>query len=271
MIYLLFLIILILLIFLKFLKTKEHFFNNNVNTNNIVLIQQFYIPSKTQKYNEIKYVLKKNVENQNINFIYLLNEKLYTNKELGIKSDKIKQKVIKHRLSYKLAFEFMKYLTEYKKKQYYFILSNSDIFLDTYLSNLYKLNLIKDKIILALLRYDYNNETNLLDCKLDFNGASWCQDTWIIHSNNLKYIKDFEKYDFHLGIAGCDNYVSYLLDKDNFKLRNIPKIIRTYHYDKTHVFNKKWNINANNNYSNSKIIPKKQNKFKNVIVDLSNI
>jgi hypothetical protein len=64
--------------------------------------------------------------------------------------------------------------------------------------------------------------------------------------------------------------ILHILDKTGFKLINIPKIIKTYHYDKTNINNKDWKINENNNLTNSKIIPiKNKSKYKNVEVDLS--
>ena len=64
----------------------------------IILIYQFFIHRNKQRYNEIKQCLKFNVANNNISKIILPNERIYTDKELGIKSDKIVQVDIKRRI-----------------------------------------------------------------------------------------------------------------------------------------------------------------------------
>ena len=61
------------------------------------LINQFFIPNNNIRYNEIKFCLKKNVDNNKISEIHLLVEKIYTDQELGITSNKIKQILINKR------------------------------------------------------------------------------------------------------------------------------------------------------------------------------
>jgi len=52
---------------------------------------QFYIDKNEEHYNEVKFALKKNVENPYIDQIIMLNERIYTPDELGIQSNKIHQ------------------------------------------------------------------------------------------------------------------------------------------------------------------------------------
>ena len=104
--YITLILVCVLIYILKKINSSNEFFNNT--TKNIVLIQQFYIPKIKYRYNEVKEVLKRNVENKYINKIILLNEQIYTGKELGIESNKIQQINLQKCLTYYNALDFMK-------------------------------------------------------------------------------------------------------------------------------------------------------------------
>ena len=65
----------------------------------IYLFYQFFVHPNEDRHNEIKYCLLKNVQNEFVDKIYLLNERIYSDKELGVSSDKIIQVVIHKRLT----------------------------------------------------------------------------------------------------------------------------------------------------------------------------
>ena len=88
-------------------------------TDPIHVFSQFYLDKDKHHRREIKYALKKNVKNKHIDSIILLNERIYTEEELGISSPKIKQIVIDKRIMY---YDFLKY-----KIDGYKILINADI------------------------------------------------------------------------------------------------------------------------------------------------
>ena len=58
---------------------------------NIYLFSQFFVHKDEKRNEEIKFCLKKNVENKFIYKIILLNEKIYSEEELGVSSEKILQ------------------------------------------------------------------------------------------------------------------------------------------------------------------------------------
>ena len=62
-------------------KLKNYF----INSDKINLVYQFFIHKNEERNKELRYCLKKNVDNQHIDKIYLLNERMYSEKELGIK------------------------------------------------------------------------------------------------------------------------------------------------------------------------------------------
>ena len=115
------------------LVRKRHHPINFIYKTKIALIQQFHIPSSASRYEEIKDTLKKNVNNQKINNIYLLNEKIYTPKELGFENtipNKIKQFDISNRLTYKTALFFART----QLVDTFVIISNNDIYYDDSIS-----------------------------------------------------------------------------------------------------------------------------------------
>ena len=58
----------------------------NHDTEKIYIIYQFFVHPNAERNKEMQQCLRFNVENPHIDKIYLLNEKMYTNKELGVES-----------------------------------------------------------------------------------------------------------------------------------------------------------------------------------------
>ena len=203
-------------------RTTE--FKDTVN-----VIYQFFIHFNNQRQKENEYCLKKLIENPLVNNIYLLTEKEYTPVELGVTSDKIIQKVIGKRMTYKDFFDFVDTISGYC------ILMNSDIFFDETLENLFYSGLARKKSAFAQLRFEFTGkDDDLSRCKI-FGPRYDSQDTWIIHSNfniDKKYRKAF---DFNLGKPGCDNKILYLLRIMGFTVYNDPNFIKCYHYHTSQV------------------------------------
>jgi len=201
-------------------KTKEE-------PGNINLFQQFYINKIDERQNEIRKTLLYNCNNNSINNIYLLNERIYTDEELGVKSDKIKQFVIGKRITYQDVITFV----ENNMIDGYIIISNSDIFFDKSINNIQKCQLIKDKKVYCLNRFNFDSK-NLSGLDLDLSGRPDCQDVWIYHSkfNNVLFNKDI--FEIELGTPGCDNKIIYLFKLLGFNCYNEPEIIKSYHFHK---------------------------------------
>ena len=188
----------------------------------IHLFLQFYIDNDKNHYREIKYALKKNVKNPHIESIILLNERIYTEDELGITSPKIKQIVIQKRITY---YDFLNY-----KIDGYKVLINSDIFVDKTIQNIRSSDIHLHKKMFALLRYEYNNGEPELFCRPNLTtGRDDSQDTWIIHSNHSFTKKELNIFKIPLGIPGCDNKITYLFKILGYDIYNDPSYIKTYH------------------------------------------
>jgi hypothetical protein len=192
------------------------------NNEPINLFYQFFIHKVNLRAKEIKKCLKFNVQNPHIDKIYLLNERLYTDNELGIISDKIIQIVIGNRLKFNDIF---KYINENKITGYNVII-NADIFLDTTIENLKYSQMHLQKQAMAILRYEYAH--NLEESKV-FGPRFDSQDTWIFHSNYMPTIQEQRIFNFEFGKPGCDNKFVYLLNILDYEIINDPVFIKTYH------------------------------------------
>ncbi len=203
----------------------------------IFLFTQYFIPNDANRYKEIKQTLNYNLVNSAINNVYLLNEKIYSNKELGLKNveninNKIKQINIKKRLSFKSIFDYVKK----NNINGYIVIANTDIFFDYTIKNILKSGLTKKRGLYALVRYEFNNK-NLRKCKLFGDGRADSQDVWIIHSSQIPKVTKI--FNFFFGIPGCDNKLIYLFLLLGYKIYNDPYLIKTYHHHKTEYRNYK--------------------------------
>ena len=214
---------------------------NNVVDGKINLFTQFYIDSDEKRLQEIKNCLLLNLHNKSVDTIYLLNEKIYTDDELGIKisdwGNKLVQVNINRRLTYKDVFDYI----ENNNVEGYVVIHNSDIFFDSHLNNLKKSGCHEKKKIYCQLRIEYEERKDLKDCKL-FGPRQDSQDSWMFHSNYNIEKKFRDLFDFNLGLPGCDNSITYLFSILGYRCFNEPLFIKTYHY---HIIQKRnYDINS---------------------------
>ena len=112
------------------IKSKQTIFDKDIK-DKVILFTQFYIPNNEERYKEIKETLKINVNNKLINHIILINERKYTEKEMGIHDKKIIQIIKNGRMTFA---DVIKNIKKYSNIRGYIIVSNSDIFFDKSLS-----------------------------------------------------------------------------------------------------------------------------------------
>jgi len=217
-----------------FTISEETNIQNHENIDTINLFLQYFIHPNNERQNEIKECLKRNIENKQINKIYLLNEKIYTNEELGLynSNNKIIQININERLKFKYVFEYI-YLNNITG---YNIIVNSDIFFDETICNLFKSDIHINRKMYALLRYEYNLSDPEKTC-LFGNGRGDSQDTWIIHSNFNINKNECKMFNFEFGKPGCDNKITYLMSTIGFEIINDPFFIKSYHLHESNIRN----------------------------------
>lgn len=197
-------------------------------SHSINLIMQFYIDKDNDRQREIKQTLYLNVNNNSINKIYLFNERIYTDEELGVKSDKIIQIDIKNRLKFSNVFD----LIEEHNINGYVAIANSDIFFDKSIENVWRYDLI-NKNILTLCRYEFDGISRLRECSIFAEGRPDSQDAWIFHSEHNIPRQYRSVFDFEMGKPGCDNKLIYLFQILGYQCYNEPEIVKIYHNHNT--------------------------------------
>jgi hypothetical protein len=226
------------------------------NPDPINLFYQFFIHKVTKRSKEIKKCLKFNVQNKFIDKIYLLNERVYSDEELGVKSDKIIQIDVKDRLKFCDVF---KYINDNKIFGYNVIV-NADIFCDETIGNLKFTQMHAQKQAMALLRYEYAHDLSESEV---FGPRFDSQDTWILHSNQTIKSDEQKIFNFEFGKPGCDNKFIYLLNILGYQVLNDPALIKTYHihhsqernYTQADYIHKPWGVIIPANVDVSKIAP----------------
>ena len=194
----------------------------------IYYITQFFIHRDPKRAKEIRFCMKKLSKVKALTKIILLNERIYTDKELGVSSDNIEQVDMGERFTFKHVFDYI----QSAKLKGYIVFGNSDIFVDETIRVLLKTNLHLEKSFIGLLRYDYNVKNRLYKI---FGPRFDSQDTWIIHSNQNVGEKFRKAFDFQFGMPACDNKVFYLMKILGYKVYNTPLVVKIYHVHDSEV------------------------------------
>jgi len=198
----------------------------------VALIQQFYLPTDTARLAEIRQTLALNAANSSIDKIVLLNERIYTNEELGVDCTKVTQVVIGHRLTYKDALDY----AYDNLGEHVVVLSNSDIFFDASIGG-FAQKAGDAPVVLTQLRYEFDPRQPLSSAKHEALLTD-CQDTWVWRTDRFYISPEQRKaFDFPLGKAGCDNRVVHLFAYTGAKVVNDPQAVRTYHNHTTGLRN----------------------------------
>tara|TARA_B110000483_G_scaffold240497_1_gene321234 strand:- start:8229 stop:10025 length:1797 start_codon:yes stop_codon:yes gene_type:complete len=217
--------------------SEYNFFNSKktiptpIVSGKIILIQQFYIPDNKSRLVELQDTLKYNCHNNCFDKIVLLNEKIYTNEELGTNSEKIEQINISTRLTYKDVFNYTNSLGE----NTYVVLANADIFFDASVGRVRESGLTENKKAYTLLRHEFNRQS-LKECEL-FGPRCESQDAWIWNSKWKIPDKLLKTFNMNLGLPGCDNKIIYLLSLSGFECYNEPEWIKCFHNHETNIRN----------------------------------
>ena len=157
-------------------KSDDFEINLKENNEKITIFQQFFIPPNEERYNELKQTLQFNLKNPNIDKIYLLNEKIYSNYELGLSNDTIREmsfvkkkevykkkvtdKLIQINMKKRLTFKHVLDFVKNDSIKGYIVILNTDIFLDDTIKNLRKTN-FREGDSVSLLEPKYSKPIQL--------------------------------------------------------------------------------------------------------------
>ena len=137
--------------------------------NNINIFSQYFIHgTKSERNKEIQSALRRNLENDDVNKIYLINEKIYTQEELGLGVDNnnLFDKIVQHSIGRRLRFsDFFNYVKS-ENIEGYCVLLNIDIFVDDTIAKLRHSDIATQPKIFSLLRFEYREEEDIKSCPL---------------------------------------------------------------------------------------------------------
>jgi hypothetical protein len=195
------------------------------------LFTQYFVHPDKKRAKEIRECLVKNCACAEIDRIVLLNETDLSKEWKSIPgSEKIQQVVIGKRLTYAA---FLNYVSNHVPANVYTILANADIYMDSSLSNLWKIEM--SNRMLCLLRWDVpsdGSEPTLFGPRAD------SQDSWILLSDCLHgKTWDSSIFGFTLGQLGCDNAFAGHMLCSRFLLSNPALSIQTYHLHQSGIRN----------------------------------
>ena len=201
------------------------------NEEDITIIQQYYIDKNAKRRDENALCLRLNASNNAITQIVLLNERVYTEEELGNPPmEKVRQVVVGKRLTYLDAFRYAK-----DNLSGYVALANTDIFFDKSIDNLRAAALANERRIFCQLRYEFTSAVKRLQDCITTCLRPDSQDAWMWHSS-LDLPDGAEKVlEVNMGVAGCDNKLVYLMSLMGVECYNEPERLRTYHYHESQV------------------------------------
>jgi hypothetical protein len=179
-----------------------------------LFISLFKVESQARR-DEIEYCLCQNILNKNIRKIVVFNE--------GYVSERLTDhKVIVIPCSSRPTYQDIFNAFE---QDYINILSNCDIWFDGSLQRIHWLCL-RSGDFLCLTRREFNG--NLY--RYMYNDS---QDVWIKKGK----ISNLERFDFYLGLPGCDNKIAFLMFCSGYRVLNPSKFINCHHVHMSNLRN----------------------------------
>jgi hypothetical protein len=231
------------------------------------IILQTYDECNLERKKELKYCIKKNLDNPYIAYIhdfgydsekylpeYILNHPKYINiyTHRNNSSDKSSNDIIpKVWLTYENAIKYSNKLECIQKYGSYWGIINCDIFLDSNSNWLLMRGQLNNDFIFAQSRHEFNilensgKSTSVMD--KNFAQLYHCntQDGWFYktplniltectHNNTIGIHNEYDKkfdINFEIGFLGCDNAIADRLRKFGYNIINQPETYKIMHYD----------------------------------------
>lgn len=180
----------------------------------------YYNEIDKKRRGELDFCLDKNINNPNINKVYILLENGATYIK---KTEKEIITPINNRVTYKNFFEIINLVS---KQDDINIILNSDIFFNSKDIDMIKSHLTQNKCF-ALCRYEYFN-----DFTYSFYNKIDSQDSWCF-KGHIKY--DKMECNFRLGMPGCDNRIAHEIGNSGYIITNPSLDIKSFHFHSSNV------------------------------------
>jgi hypothetical protein len=223
----------------KELYEKQGFIYNPSIKHNLIL--NYYNDKNTERNEELKFCILENIKNEYIdNIVVICSEADYNILRTICGSEqKLIPIISESRPTFNDYFRIMSRL--FKSDDNINIISNLDIIIppetlsqidgwdihktaSDYLTN--------KKTCLALTRWDITDPLNHKSGSKLYDTPD-SQDTWMFVGG----VPNIVGADFTLGLAGCDNKISYLLEQNGYNVLNPSRTLKTYHLHLTNIRN----------------------------------
>lgn len=194
----------------------------------VILITSYYRSKNSARNKEIDLCICNNINNTQIDLVFLLMDRKYQVIPEYLKDPKIRIFYTNGRQKYSDAFNIFSIARQEFGIEYDIIsiVCNSDIYFVEYDIKKIK-NTISSNTFLALSRWDIleNGESKLHE-------ASDSQDAWVF----LNKIKE-GFYEYYFGIPGCDNRIAHELIQVGYNVLNPSRSIQSFHLHLTNYRN----------------------------------
>lgn len=185
----------------------------------INLFTSYYIDKHPARQKEFDECLRKNIDLNEINMIYVLTEQ-GVDAEI-LKNKKVINVVLKSRPTYNTFFEVIRM---FSGDEDWNIIANSDIHFDSTITMVEQYKRSYKPVCFALTRWEVERD------KTFFLNRPDSQDAWIFKGKPLNV-----KGDFYMGTCGCDNAIADRLHNAGYHVINPSKTIKTYHLHQSGV------------------------------------
>lgn len=208
----------------------------------INLFFNYYKTNREERQKELDYCLEKNIENKNIDNIYLIKSK-----DININNDKVISIDYEEIPTFRYVVNLINKNSGLEDIN---IILNSDCYLDE--EDTPMLKKIGEKEVWCLTRQTITSFDPFKYVLYNDGGCS--QDSWI-----FKGKKVINNIDFEFGKPGCDNRFAYELASSGLNLLNPAKTFRVYHYHMSEIrtFDNSANSTDRVNGHYTFIVPKK--------------
>ncbi|MDR2789434.1 MAG: glycosyltransferase family 47 protein [Campylobacteraceae bacterium] len=189
----------------------------------IIVFTPYYLSEDYERQAEIDLCLKKNIELNEIDRIFLIiDDKTippYNHQKLTVIN-------IDNRPTYK---DWIDLTIEYAKNNIS-IFANSDIYFDNSITDIRKIFDDNKKSFVAISRYEIHNDVPALH-----KNPQWSQDVWCIDGEIADCI-DAKKYlNIPMGAPRCDNKVAYIFSINGYAVINPCNFIKTFHVHNSQI------------------------------------
>ena len=220
----------------------------------INIILQSYPETNLERLKELKYCLRKNLENPYVRMVYDLGSGIdlfgvsngngnggdggdSSNNDIILK-EKYKKITNSKWLTFDMAINFAN-TQKNKDTGDYWCIMNLDIFLDDKSNWNTIRGQLNNRFIYAQSRHEFNIVEDKIVAQMDANFAQMfhanTQDAWLFKTPFNTHIDSNKNidFDFELGFLGCDNAIADRFNKAGYKVINQPMTYKIFHYDIT--------------------------------------